>query len=390
MCCMKKALILICILILLFCFAFSGCLSKFFGKPKSYTSFDYFLTLVTLYVNADFMDSSSLDHSDEAWEEMKEALQDMEDKLSVYKEGSDIDKFNKAEPSTHVEVSKLTYDVLSYAKEIYEDTNGAYNPSMYLLSDLWGFTDRFLTSYTPSKEYDREKPYEELPNEEYINGFLSLTDFSQVSLFKEDDKYYVFKPDATWVNGSNVYTMQLDLSGIIKGYASAILKDIAYKYEVYSGYISLGSSSIVLLSKYTYDDGYWDLKLKDPQDPNNYYLSTYCILSFVSTSGNYEQFYEIDGKRYCHIINPATGRPIENTTLSTSCIMKYGKDSIKSATYSDAISTALMVMDYNDAIQYLKDEAIMGSIVFKLDGKNKVYTNINNATILGEYEAYEG
>ena len=70
--------------------------------------------------------------------------------------------------------------------------------------------------------------------------------------------------------------------------------------------------------------------------------------------------------------------------------MKYGKDSIKNATYSDAISTALMVMDYNDAIKYLKDKAIMGSIVFKLDGKNKVYTNINNATILGEYEAYEG
>ena len=135
---MKKALILICILIFIFCLGLGGCLSNFFARPKTYTSFDYFSTLVTLYVNADFMDSSSLDHSDDAWEEMKTALEDMENKLSVYKEGSDIDKFNKAEPFTHVEISKLTFDVLSYAKEIYEDTNGAYNPSMYLLSDLWG------------------------------------------------------------------------------------------------------------------------------------------------------------------------------------------------------------------------------------------------------------
>lgn len=386
---MKKSIILILILIVVVCFGFGGCLANLFPDSKTYSSFDYFSTVITFYAYEDLSTSGVEKNPDQAWADMQVSLAEMENTLSVYKDGSDIDKFNKAEAGSTIEITKMSYDVLSMAKEIYQDTNGAYNPALYLLSDLWGFTDRFLTSYTPTKLYDRQDPQKELPSNTYINGFLSLTDFSQVVLSEVENKYFVFKPALTWSDGTDIYTMQLDLGGIVKGYASAVLRDIAYKYSASYGYVSLGSSSIVLFSKNA-DDGYWDLKLKDPQDPNGYYLSAPLTVSFVSTSGNYEQYYEIDGKRYCHIINPYTGRPIENTTLSTSCVMKFDKDYIKNATYSDAISTALMVMDFNDAIQYLNHKAIKGSIVAKIDGKNKVYTNIYNATILGEYEAYEG
>ena len=352
-------------------------------SDNTYTSF-YFSTLISF--NAA---KSNKDDSAKAWDEMQAKLGDLENKLSVYKEGSDVDKFNKAQPLTHVEISKDTYDVLSFAKEIYVSTNGAYNPALYLLSDLWGFTDRFQQSYAPSKEYDRQDPTKELPNDMYITGFLTLSDFSQVEIYKDGDKFFAIKPNLTWVSGSTTYTMQLDLGGIVKGFASAYLANIAKNSSIDYGYLSLGSSSIVLLQRNKSND-LWDLKLKDPKDTTKFYLSVEIINAFVSTSGNYEQYYEIEGKRYCHIINPYTGYPIENTTMSTSCVMPFEEDMLKSATFSDAISTALMVMDYQDAIKYLKDNSILGSIAAKLDGKDKVFTNIQNARILGEYEAYEG
>ncbi len=378
---MKKSIVLITILLICICFVLCGCSSL---SSKTYTSFDYFSTVVTFNALSDASSNSA-----QAWEDMQVSLAAMEEKLSSYVDGSDVDKFNKAAPSTTIEISKMTYEVLSMAKDIYQNTNGAYNPAMFLLSDLWGFTDRFLTSYTPTKLYDRQNPQEELPNETYINGFLSLSDYSQVTLSEDEGKYYVFKPALTWSDGTDTYTMQLDLGGIVKGYASAYLKDSAINSKVSYGYVSLGSSSIVMLGR-SEKGADWDLKLKDPKDANNYYLSIPTKNAFVSTSGNYEQYYEIAGKRYCHIINPFTGYPIDNTTLSTSCIMPFSDDYIKQATYSDALSTALMVMDLNSAIKYLKDNAILGSIAVNVNGNYKVFTNIQNAKILGNYGAYEG
>ena len=153
---MKKVVVLICILILCFCFV--ACSSI---KSHTFTSFEYFNTLVSFTAQYDKYTDAS-----EAWSEMLMSLGTLEDTLSVYKEGSDIDDFNNASAGTKLEITPLTYRVLTYAKEVYENTNGAYNPALFPLSDLWGFTDRFVNgTYTPQKPYDREKPFEQLPDE---------------------------------------------------------------------------------------------------------------------------------------------------------------------------------------------------------------------------------
>ncbi len=237
---MKKVIILICILVCVVMFASCTVLHN-----KTLSTFDYFSTVITLNTST----SNKVD-VEGAWAEMQTALSDMDAKLSPYKEGSDIYKFNHAEKDTKVEVSKLTYDVFMIAMDAYMETDGAYNPAMLLLSDLWGFTDRFTyDNYSPIYPYDRQKPNEQLPSDKYVDGFLSLTDFGLVEGEEKKDKYYIYKPDLSIdIDGVN-YTMQLDFGGIVKGYAAAVLQEIADRYDINYGYITLGSSSLALLER---------------------------------------------------------------------------------------------------------------------------------------------
>ena len=373
---MKKSLIVILIIcsivLLVSCSSFTN---------KTFNTMNYFDTVITLNASVNKNVNTS-----EAWQEMCLSLDIMEDKLSVYEEDSDISNFNNVSEGSTIEISKLTYDVLTIAKSAYTNTNGLYNPAMYLLSDLWGFTDRFTsTSYEPLYPYDRQNPREELPDNKYVEGFLTLTDFSKIGLSVVDDKYYIKKPvDSIEIDGIK-YTMQLDLGGIVKGYAAAILKKTADNFSIQYGYVTLGSSSLALFER-NQKGQLWDLKLKDPLNSDSYYLQTSQSSIYVSTSGNYEQYYEIGGKRYCHIINPLTGRPIENGNLSATIVSKVGQDDVVTSSLIDAYSTALMVMNLEQAKQFIEKEKLTAYIALKDGDTNKVYTNDNSAKILASYE----
>ncbi len=373
---MKKTILLILTIALVVLLVSCSALTN-----KTYNTFSYFDTIISLNV------SIEKENSQAAWNEITSNMQQIENAVSVYKEGSDIDKFNKAQENTTIEISKLSYDILSFAKEAYEKTSGAYNPAMYLLSDLWGFTDRFMQNYEKTTLYDRENPKEELPQEKYIEGFLSLTDFSKVTLEEADSKYYIFKPDVSITIDEVKYTMQLDLGGIVKGYATGVINNIIDSYDIKYGYSSLGSSSLVLFERNEKGET-WELSLKDPNNTDAIYLKTKVINSYVSTSGNYEQYYEIDGKRYCHIINPTTGCPVDNGNLSATCIQGIYPNDLSQASLIDAYSTALMVMDLETAKQFIEKENILASIALNNGDGNKVYTNMTTTSI-ANYEVIE-
>ena len=376
---MKKAILLILIIIVVM-ISMVGCSNL---TNQTLSTFDYFSTITTMSVSYD-------KHTviEACWGQAQSSLYSLEKTLSVYKEDSDIDKFNKADKDSTIEISKITYDVLDMSKKAYVNTNGAYNPALYLLSDLWGFTDRFINkTYSPEKPYDRENPKEQLPETKYIEGFLSITDFSQVTLSEVDDKYYVYKPNQSVIIDGVEYTMYLDLGGIVKGYAAAGLTELCRTYSIEYGYITLGSSSLSLLERNKKGQT-WDLKLKDPKDSQNYYMQVSLTSAYVSTSGNYEQYYELNGKRYCHIINPFTGYPIENNNLSATCVIPFDNENdYLNASYTDAYSTALMVMSLDEAKEFISKNNLKVYIALKDGDIYKVYTNDSNSKILANYEA---
>lgn len=336
------------------------------------------------------------------WLTMRDRIKTLEENISTEVETSSVAKFNKAAAGEKVEVDSDTYSILSAAKEIYTRTEGAYNPAVGILVDLWGFSPRFNSSdFMPTEAYDRESP-SILPEEKYIEGFKKIIDFSQVELSAEEGKYYALKPESAQVTipdaqGNPVtYTMQLNLGGIGKGYAV----DLAEKYvrsEGYEyGFLSCGGSSMSLLKNLSSRDEQenWWIKINNPRlgvlQGDSY--AKVCEQNVcLSSSGDYENAYFVEDRRYCHIINPYTGYPVnaEPTNPDGSGIITASVFGL-SATEGDAISTALMVMGKEKAIAYCEQYLSDKHVVFvRYDGaadEYTVYTNMpeDKLTILND------
>ena len=346
---------------------FISCMGNNDLKVKNYSTLLYFNTNIDCQLVLD--SEISEDVCDTAWGQIKEKLDTLEGHLSVYKTSSEVSIFNNAPADSWMEVSSDTFLAFSYAIKCYLDTNGAYNPAVYLLSDLWGFTNRFHDgSYVKEEPYDRDNYLEQLPDEKYINAFLQLTNFGDVTVKQENNRYFVYKPKKTVVVDGVEYTMKIDLGGIGKGLACLEMKKIFANNNITKGYVSVGSSSILALQKS--EEDLWLIKYRHPRKEGEYYLSSYVADYSISTSGDYENYYEYNGKRYCHIINPFTGYPISTNIITSTVIME-------NPAYADAYTTALCVMGKEQAIEFIRKESDSYAFVYYDSEQDKyiIYTN---------------
>lgn len=312
----------------------------------------------------------------------------IENSLSVSVPTSAIARFNEAKAGARVELDEISYTVLSMAKEMYDKTDGAYNPAVGLSVDLWGFTPRFYTfDYQPTKPYDREYHYggdeegahsgfKTLPDEEYIEAFQKVSDFSKVKI-GNDDGYYVVKPEDTVTVEGVEYTMQIDLGGIGKGYAADVGLEYLKKLGYDKGYVNVGSSSIALMKSNVADTDYtWNLGFTHPRSFGDY-IKTPVKDVTLSSSGDYERYHVIDGVRYTHIIDPFTGAPIKSD-LCMATVLGLP------AAYADCLTTALLVKGYKEASTFLHEfyPEVKYSLVRERNGMLDVYTNLKDYTVL--------
>ena len=262
--------------------------------------------------------------------------------------GSDINKFNYSNTGAVIEIHRYTYEMLNIAHKMYEITQGAFNPAVYRLVDLWGCSSRtyHLNGDLP---YDRKwEGYSyPLPEQKYIDAFLKLTDFSKVNVYEKDGKYYVEKNcPAVTVDGVE-YTQWIDLGGIAKGYAADLSKEIITKYGYDKGYVNVGTSSFTFL-KYT-DSKSWELGLQDPFNGWSSYAEVFVENVMISTSGQYNRRYTTDGVEYSHIIDGTTGRPAQTGIVTITTIGG-------SAAEDDCLTTALTVMGLDKAVEFINGE----------------------------------
>ena len=311
-----------------------------------YTTYEFFNTNTTVSC---YLPAKDADRLRSLWDgEIREKLSEISSLLSQDGENSDVRAFNAAEAGATLSIDAVTYEVLTLAKQAYSDTDGAFNPALALSVDLWGFSTRFNKSdYSPSKPYDRENFRSELPDESYVDAFLSLADFSGTEIYAEGDGYYIKKSsDVAEVDGV-VYTQQLDLSGIGKGYAADAIAEILRENGFAFGYVDIGSSSMSLMKNARKEAGAelgeWTVSVLSPTESGKYYFKSYVKDSSLSTSGSYQQFYEIGGRRYSHIIDPFTGEPYQSDVLTASV---FGE----SAALCDAYSTAFCVLGSEKAV----------------------------------------
>lgn len=318
----------------------------FTGKTKSWFGIINTDLTATLVISDNFNEPATLENFNLLCGEVGEVLDDMNYSLSATVEGASIYNFNNAAAGAEVELTRTAYTVLDMTQRIYEFTEGYYNPAVYYSVQAYGFGGAEAYPQTA----------EDLPKDGDIEKYNILANaFMDIRLKEEDGKFYAVKPDTTVEVNGETLSLKLDLGGIGKGYATDVVSGLIDKYGFKYGYFNFGGSSIVYKSHFR--EGNYSLAITDPRNLGGYYMITPIANLSVSTSGDNAQYYIIDGVRYCHVINPKTGKPVQTGVMSATILGG-------SAAEDDAYTTAIMAMGRDKAAEFIKTKLTDRRVVF--------------------------
>ena len=243
------------------------------------------------------------------------------------------------------------FKVLEGALKVSQSTDGALDPSVYPLVEEWGFISRDFR----------------IPDKSTIDELLQHVDYTQIAL--NFNRTYI--PEK----------MKLDLGAVAKGYAADRAKAILAENEVKSAILNLGGTVAAVGTKPDGSD--WKVGISDPESTGGYFATVTLRDKIVATSGSYERYFEQDGKRYCHILDPKTGMSADSGVVSVSIISDNGL-------YCDALSTALFVMGAEKAQAYWKNQQDLPPFDYiLLDDTGKVYVTDGVELTLTDKEKYE-
>lgn len=297
--------------------------------------------------------------------ETRALLNNIDRSISASLSTTYIHKFNEAAAGSKVELNETAYEVFSLAKEAYEITGGYYNPAVYYNVIVYGFgsAERY-----PSTADD-------LPTDENIEKYNLLSAaFKDVQLLTENGKYYAVKPDVSITIEGDPYSMKIDLGGIGKGYGVDEVMGLMDKYQMVYGNFVFGDSSIGLKKYNGAEFDHYKLGFSNPrykEGSSRQYLRTNVKDITLSTSGDNVQYYEIDGVRYCHVMDPNTGKPVQ-TGIMTATVLG------PNAALNDAYTTAIMAMGKEKAVEFINSKLSDHRVVFTYDngGKYEIISNI--------------
>lgn len=297
--------------------------------------------------------------------ETRALLDGLDSSLSATNENSYVAAFNNAKAGEKVELNAEAYEVFSLALDLYGKTDGYYNPAVYYSVAAYGFNGSTVS--VPQNA-------DELPTDEVIAKYNLLAGcFGDTVLSEEDGKYFAKKPDTEVEIDGVSYAVKIDLGGIGKGYAADKVNALMDKYNITYGYFTFGASSIAF-RKYIDVSGESDhnftLALGNPRK-NSQFAVIPVKDKCISTSGDYVNYYEIDQVRYCHVIDPTTGKPVKTGIMSATVIGG-------SAAENDAYSTAIMAMGKDRAQNFIKTRLAGRQVVFTYDSGDgyEIYTNV--------------
>ena len=312
---------------------------------------------------------------------------------------SEIYQYNEAKQGDTIEISRYTYEMLQHAREMYVATKGAFNPAVYRLVDLWGFSSRIYSNGNFGLPYDREVTAKQfwangypLPEQKYIEAFSNsaFTDFSNaaVTLSESNGSYFVTKNVAPAVVDGVQFEQWLDLGGIAKGYAVDLARAMIKNLGIDRFYVNAGSSSIV--TGYEYDGGMTTLEMVNAFDPYSAILQSPLFSveigkSSISTSGQNVRKYTVDGVEYAHILDGTTGAPAQTGVKSVMVIVPEEAGEFW-ATMGDCLTTALTVMGRDRIVElcngYLKEKGIKIVVQYEtLDGRKQLLSNYSQGDL---------
>ncbi|HNR36415.1 MAG TPA: FAD:protein FMN transferase [Candidatus Hydrogenedentes bacterium] len=241
-------------------------------------------------------------------EEAFDIVDDLDNRISVWKADSQISYVNRHAAEEPVKAAPDIIDLLLYCRKVNRESGGAFDITVGPLVKCWGF-------------YKSEGI---LPTGDVLRDALAYVGMDKVNVDSSARTIKFAKPGVL-----------LDFGGVGKGLALDRAARAMRAHGVKAAVLNAGTSSILAIGAPPGLQG-WRVQIYDPYRPGHCLDEVTLCDASLSTSGNYEKFFEIGGKKYCHIFDPRTGKPVEGM-LSASAIAD-------TATETDALSTSFFVM----------------------------------------------
>jgi len=277
------------------------------GKTGQYTDFEDYIfgTYIKLRISSKVNPSTI---AKAIFTEMRR----LEKKFDPYSEGSVLYSINHSQD--WVQVDDETLSVIDLALRFARDTEGAFDPTIGRLIDLWGFSK--FTQNQSTKGF-------RIPSVNEIAEAASQSGYQKMAVDYTNKRV---KTNGVWI----------DLGGMLKGYALKRAYQIAKEFDKSChGFIEAGGQIMILGPKYNKTN--WVIGIRDPRgEPGENIAIVYMSEGSIATSGDYERFFIVDNVRYHHILDPVTGYPA-NKAMSATII---SEDPV----VADALSTAAFVL----------------------------------------------
>ena len=265
-------------------------------------------------------------------EEIVACVSAIEMKFSRYLAESVVSKINsKAGQNEAIEVDEETSLLIDYAAMCHEQSEGLFDITSGILRKAWNFSEP------------------KLPSPELIRELLDNTGWDKVEWKKP---FFRLRQKG----------MEIDFGGFGKEYAVDKAIDLAQKLGIKHGLINLGGDVRAIGSHFSGKP--WTIGIAHPRNKDSIATSFTISHGAIASSGDYERFIEIDGKRYCHILNPKTGWPVQDmqsvSVFSESCLI------------AGTAATIAMLFGEIKGRRFLKD---LGLKSYQINSSGKIYSD---------------
>jgi thiamine biosynthesis lipoprotein len=259
--------------------------------------------------------------------------------LTTFADDSQTNKINAQAGITPVKVDKEVFDLISRSLKISSLTQGAFDITYGSIDKrLWNF-DKEMTS---------------LPDEKKAKELVGLINYKNVILDKKNTAVFLKEKG-----------MRIGFGGIGKGYAAEKAKQLLQQKGVKSGIVNAAGD---LTTWGVQPNGKpWTIGIANPDAAQHAFSSLNITDMSIATSGNYEKFVMINGKKYSHTIDPKTGLPVSGIKSVT--IIN------QNAEIADAIATPVMIMGIEVGLDMINQ--IKGLSCIIINDQNKIFTSAN-------------
>ena len=318
-------------LILLLVFLLVGCDNH--SEPKKYPFSLNARTMGTSYS----VKVSSLPPelpTEQLRKEIRDSLERINAQMSTYLEDSELSLFNASRSTEWQPVSQALYQVLASARKVSELSHGAFDVTVGPLVNLWGFGPDPMTFTAPDPQLIEQK------RKQIGYKLLSLR-AEPVAVKKTIPELYI------------------DLSSIAKGYAVDRIGELLEAHDIGDYLVEIGGE--IRLRGHNLSGKPWRIAIEKPTPEQRMIQKIVPITNVaMATSGDYRNFFEVEGVRFSHTIDPRTGRPITHKLASVTVLRETTME-------ADALATAFMVLGPREAPKLAEREHIAALFIIKTE-----------------------